>query len=691
MATSMKLKVGPRSTLTMKVLPKFPGTVSAGEGIIVTKGGGNYTISADLDTIEADVLAALPYSITSTDNAIVRFSGTSGATQNSIPTISDAGTISAPNISVSSNLTAATITSPAVAVSSSLSLNKSGQANKPVGSRGPLFVWTDPVANVDAGKNAAFQIWVGDNPTSTPGPGDDIAFTGFIVNGNSRANLWFENPSVVQVPSDAIITSGSLSGTTLTVTTLTGTLAVGQPILNPTVLPNTIITALGTGVGGAGTYTVNLSQSVTTASAGSFYSEILPSVSGWINGAGRVAEFNYVNGFANSAVGLGSISTTTLTISAWYSGQYAIGQVIAGNGVTAGTTIVQFGSGTGQAGTYQVSPSQTVSSTAIVAQPVTNPWAGGPRKNMVEITLNEGQPIGFQTGDIAAGLMMHAADATGKAGWYRYNLAVTRAKDTGLLITNNSGTTPASFTASISGTTMTVSAVASGTLYLTEYVFGAGVTSGTKITAQTSGTPGSTGNYTVSASQTVGSEAMTAKLDLIEGYQVSDITLQTNSATSIIVTGSHTGGVDLSGGTFSGNAFASPAFSVTGLGAVTGLTANVGNAGYSIAGWQTFSCNGGTGALTISTNGGNILMTPNAGTVAVTGAVTTTTGAGIGVGLSATSFAAIAAATTAKSQINLAVGGPPTSPVDGDIWLESNTNTGLKIRLNGVTKTVTVS
>lgn len=33
----------------------------------------------------------------------------------------------------------------------------------------------------------------------------------------------------------------------------------------------------------------------------------------------------------------------------------------------------------------------------------------------------------------------------------------------------------------------------------------------------------------------------------------------------------------------------------------------------------------------------------------------------------------------------------PTSPNDGDIWLESNTNTGLKIRIAGVTKTITLS
>lgn len=48
--------------------------------------------------------------------------------------------------------------------------------------------------------------------------------------------------------------------------------------------------------------------------------------------------------------------------------------------------------------------------------------------------------------------------------------------------------------------------------------------------------------------------------------------------------------------------------------------------------------------------------------------------------------------TTAISQIHLDVcTAPPTTPVDGDIWRQDNTNTGLKIRVAGVTKTITLS
>lgn len=67
----------------------------------------------------------------------------------------------------------------------------------------------------------------------------------------------------------------------------------------------------------------------------------------------------------------------------------------------------------------------------------------------------------------------------------------------------------ASFTGAISGTTLTVSAISAGSLQVGQTIAGAGVTGGTTITALGTGV-GGTGTYTVSASQTVASEAMTA-------------------------------------------------------------------------------------------------------------------------------------------------------------------------------------
>jgi hypothetical protein len=67
-----------------------------------------------------------------------------------------------------------------------------------------------------------------------------------------------------------------------------------------------------------------------------------------------------------------------------------------------------------------------------------------------------------------------------------------------------------SSTGSISGTTLTVTAVAGGLLTVDSVITGTGVTAGTKITAQLTGSFGSTGTYTVSASQTVSSTTISS-------------------------------------------------------------------------------------------------------------------------------------------------------------------------------------
>jgi hypothetical protein len=57
--------------------------------------------------------------------------------------------------------------------------------------------------------------------------------------------------------------TGSISGTVLTVTAVQyGVIAVGSPVYGANVAANTTVTALGTGTGGIGTYTVSPSQTV---------------------------------------------------------------------------------------------------------------------------------------------------------------------------------------------------------------------------------------------------------------------------------------------------------------------------------------------------------------------------------------------------------------------------------------------
>jgi hypothetical protein len=156
----------------------------------------------------------------------------------------------------------------------------------------------------------------------------------YIVDDSYRYT-WF-----ISAPSSAIFT-GSISGTTLTVTVMqSGTIAVGQAIFGQGIAQNSVITALGTGTGGVGTYTVSDSQTVASTA---------------------------INSVASPAIVTGAISGTTLTVSAVTSGTLKIGQTIEGSGVTDGTIITAFGTGSGGAGTYTVSASQTVSSTTIYA------------------------------------------------------------------------------------------------------------------------------------------------------------------------------------------------------------------------------------------------------------------------------------------------------------------------------------
>jgi hypothetical protein len=184
-------------------------------------------------------------------------------------------------------------------------------------------------------ENDLTPVMVGQMNTATGQVGIvDNGVNVYIVDDSYRYT-WF-----ISAPSSAIFT-GSISGTTLTVTVMqSGTIAVGQAIFGQGIAQNTVITALGTGTGGVGTYTVSDSQTVASTA---------------------------INSVASPAIVTGAISGTTLTVSAVTSGTLKIGQTIEGSGVTDGTIITAFGTGSGGAGTYTVSASQTVSSTTIYA------------------------------------------------------------------------------------------------------------------------------------------------------------------------------------------------------------------------------------------------------------------------------------------------------------------------------------
>jgi hypothetical protein len=89
-------------------------------------------------------------------------------------------------------------------------------------------------------------------------------YTTLLLPGNgtngAQNNLFLDSGSA----GDAVFTA-SISGTTMTVSAVTsGTIYVGCLITGSGVLANTTITALGTGSGGVGTYTVSQSQTVSS-------------------------------------------------------------------------------------------------------------------------------------------------------------------------------------------------------------------------------------------------------------------------------------------------------------------------------------------------------------------------------------------------------------------------------------------
>ena len=134
----------------------------------------------------------------------------------------------------------------------------------------------------------------------------DNGINAYIVDGNYRYT-WR-----IGTITSAIFT-GSTSGTTLTVTSVkSGTLAVGQNLFAIGASQETVITALGTGTGGTGTYTIGISQSIAS-------SQMYTSSPG--------------------AIVTASITGTTLTVSAVSSGTLYVGQTIQGSGITTQTII----------------------------------------------------------------------------------------------------------------------------------------------------------------------------------------------------------------------------------------------------------------------------------------------------------------------------------------------------------------
>ncbi|CAB5187463.1 hypothetical protein UFOVP166_52 [uncultured Caudovirales phage] len=143
-----------------------------------------------------------------------------------------------------------------------------------------------------------------------------------------------------------------------------------------------------------------------------------------------------------------TFSTTVMNVSAMTSGTLAVGQTVSAGGNTL--TISSLGTGSGGVGTYNMSASYTNATGAAYLA-----------TKLIPATI---------TGQVAV------------------------------------------VTGSISTTSLNVTAVTSGTISPGQVISGTGITAGTKILGQVSGTVGGIGIYTVSVSQTVASTTVTASI-----------------------------------------------------------------------------------------------------------------------------------------------------------------------------------
>jgi len=107
-----------------------------------------------------------------------------------------------------------------------------------------------------------------------------------------------------------------------------------------------------------------------------------------------------------------SIATTTMTVTAVASGTIGLGDEVHGSGVTAGTIVTAFLTGTGGTGTYTVSESQTVASATLttnVPAVTYDPIAGA--FVVISETVGASSTIGFGSGTISTSLAL--TEATG--------------------------------------------------------------------------------------------------------------------------------------------------------------------------------------------------------------------------------------------------------------------------------------
>ncbi len=265
--------------------------------------------------------------------------------------------------------------------------------------------------------------------------------------------------------------TGSIAGTTLTVTAVeAGTIAVGQVLsdLTGNIIPNTVITALGTGTGGIGTYAVGTTQTVASEA---MTSDAQPSqvtvprarINSTVNSVQYVPAVaalgpwalvtSILVGSANEsdAVVVGHIIGNTLTVTALTSGGLIVGDFLFDTAglIANGTNITAFGSGSGGTGTYTINNPQNVGATFTGTGSGTNLTASAvtgsilPGQTLVGTGISGGTTIISQTSGPTGGAGVYVTSgSTTASGSCSSNETITGASADQPAVQVNANQTP---------------------------------------------------------------------------------------------------------------------------------------------------------------------------------------------------------------------------------------------------------
>lgn len=184
----------------------------------------------------------------------------------------------------------------------------------------------------------------------------------------------------------------------------------------------------------------------------------------------------------------GSTNTTAEIIeAAEYAASNRLGLFLESGSGGYATTPIQFGGSNPATGTF----TGEISGTTLTV--TTTPT----------IPLVRGQSLSGTGVTAGTTIVSFGADTEGWIGTYTVSDSQTVSS------TTITATAP-SITASFSGTTMTVSAIANGKLFPVDSLVGTGITGGTTIVAQLTGSTGSTGTYTISHPHSLSSRTVRA-------------------------------------------------------------------------------------------------------------------------------------------------------------------------------------